>query len=64
MSANSTLVAPLQVQKEIFDEEKNIELLRKAILDKSKPLKVAHTRLEGRSHRRAVELCKDDAYNA
>ncbi|XP_034239549.1 tektin-3-like isoform X2 [Thrips palmi] len=53
-----------KVQKEIFDEEKNIEMLRKAILDKSKPLKVAHTRLEGRSHRRAVELCKDDAYNA
>ncbi|KAE8740082.1 hypothetical protein FOCC_FOCC014407 [Frankliniella occidentalis] len=53
-----------KVQKEIFDEEKNIELLRKAIIDKSKPLKVAHTRLEGRSHRRAVELCKDDAYNS
>lgn len=47
------------MQQEIFDVEKNIELLRKAIMDKSNPMKVAHTRLEARSHRREVELCRD-----
>ncbi|KAK7792343.1 hypothetical protein R5R35_013827 [Gryllus longicercus] len=48
-----------RVQQEIFDVEKNIELLRKAIQDKSNPLKVAQTRLETRAHRRDVELCRD-----
>lgn len=50
-----------QVQQEIFDMEKYIELLRKAILDKSAPMKVAHTRLEARTHRKNVELCRDMA---
>jgi tektin-3 len=50
-----------QIQQEIFDVEKNMELLRKAIVDKSNPLKVAHTRLEARTHRRDIELCRDDA---
>jgi hypothetical protein len=50
-----------QIQQEIFDVEKNMELLRKAIIDKSNPMKVAHTRLEARSHRRDIELCKDGA---
>lgn len=47
-----------QVQQEIFDMEKHIALLRKAIDDKSNPLKVAQTRLEARSHRPGLELCK------
>ncbi|KAG8247232.1 tektin-3-like [Homalodisca vitripennis] len=51
-----------KVQQEIFDVEKSIELLRKAIMDKSNPLKVAQTRLEARSHRRDVELCRDGAH--
>ncbi|KAL1128885.1 hypothetical protein AAG570_013419 [Ranatra chinensis] len=50
-----------KIQQEIFDVEKSIELLRKAIMDKSNPLKVAHSRLEARSHRRDIELCKDTA---
>ncbi|XP_037920428.1 tektin-3-like isoform X1 [Hermetia illucens] len=50
-----------QVQQEIFDMEKHIALLRKAIDDKSNPLKVAQTRLEARSHRPGLELCKDFA---
>ena len=50
-----------QIQQEIFDVEKNMELLRKAIMDKSNPLKVAHTRLEARAHRRDIELCRDGA---
>ncbi|RZF48215.1 hypothetical protein LSTR_LSTR006182 [Laodelphax striatellus] len=52
-----------KVQQEIFDVEKSIELLRKAIMDKSNPMKVAHTRLEARTHRRDVELCRDNAQN-
>lgn len=50
-----------KVQQEIFDIEKNIELLKKGIMDKSNPMKVAHTRLEARTHRKNVELCRDIA---
>ncbi|XP_031346134.1 tektin-3-like isoform X1 [Photinus pyralis] len=50
-----------KVQQEIFEIEKYIELLRKAIQDKSAPMKVAHTRLETRTHRKDVELCRDMA---
>ncbi|KAK9502781.1 hypothetical protein O3M35_011487 [Rhynocoris fuscipes] len=50
-----------RVQQEIFNIEKNMELLRKAIMDKSNPMKVAQTRLEARAHRKAIELCKDEA---
>lgn len=49
----------LQVLQEIFDMEKNIELLKKAIQDKEQPMQVAHTRLETRVHRPNVELCRD-----
>ncbi|XP_014207227.1 tektin-3-like [Copidosoma floridanum] len=51
-----------KVQQEVYDVEKNIELLRKAIADKSYALKVAHTRLEARTHRPDFELCRDNAY--
>lgn len=47
-----------KTQQEIFDIERNIDLLRKAIQDKSNPLKVAQTRLEARSHRAGIEQCK------
>lgn len=30
-------------------------------MDKSNPMKVAHTRLEARTHRKEVELCRDMA---
>ncbi|XP_055915240.1 tektin-3 isoform X2 [Eupeodes corollae] len=50
-----------KVQQELFDLEKHIALLQKAIQDKSHPLKVAQTRLEARTHREGVELCKDFA---
>lgn len=52
-----------KIQQEIFDVEKNIELLRKAIMDKSNPMKVAHTRLEARTHRRNIENCRDFVQN-
>ncbi|XP_058803869.1 tektin-3-like isoform X2 [Phymastichus coffea] len=51
-----------KVQQEIYDVERNLELLRKAIADKSYALKVAHTRLEARTHRPDIELCRDNAY--
>lgn len=47
-----------KVQQELFDMEKHLFLLQKAIQDKSNPLKVAQTRLEARSHREGMELCK------
>lgn len=39
--------------------EKNIENLKKAIRDKENPMKVAQTRLENRTYRPGVELCRD-----
>lgn len=47
-----------KTQQEIFDIERNIDLLRRAIQQKSEPLKVAQTRLEARGHRAGVEQCK------
>lgn len=41
------------------DLERHIDMLKKAILDKSSPLKVVQTRLEGRTHRPEMELCRD-----
>ncbi|XP_023014819.1 tektin-3 [Leptinotarsa decemlineata] len=62
LEAKSKLQMYLQkIQQELFTLEKNIELLKKAILDKSDPMKVAHTRLEARTHRKEVELCRDSA---
>lgn len=51
-----------KTQQEIFDVEKHIDLIRKAINDKSNPLKVAQTRLEARAHRPDLELCRDNAH--
>ena len=43
----------------IFDMQKNIELIRKALADKEAPLKVAQTRLEERTRRPNIEACHD-----
>ncbi|KOC64343.1 Tektin-3, partial [Habropoda laboriosa] len=60
LEAKNKLQQHLQkVQQEIFDIEKNLELMRKAIADKSHVMKVAHTRLEARMHRPDIELCRD-----
>ncbi|KAM9321517.1 tektin-1 [Gastrophryne carolinensis] len=48
-----------KVMDEITSQEKNIESLKKAIADKEGPIKVAQTRLETRTHRPNVELCRD-----
>lgn len=47
-----------KTQQEIFDIERNIDLIRKAIQCKANPLKVAQTRLEARGHRAGIEQCK------
>jgi len=58
--ARDKLQAHLQrVMQEIMDMDRNIELLRKAIRDKEAYMKVAQTRLEERTKRLNVELCKD-----
>ncbi|PIO02537.1 hypothetical protein AB205_0162410 [Aquarana catesbeiana] len=48
-----------KVMDEITSQEKNIENLKKAIADKEGPIKVAQTRLETRTLRPNVELCRD-----
>ncbi|XP_067394085.1 tektin-1 isoform X3 [Emydura macquarii macquarii] len=48
-----------KVMDEITSQEKNIAVLKKAIVDKEGPAKVAQTRLETRTHRPNVELCRD-----
>ncbi len=52
-----------KTQQEIYDQEKHISGLKKAIRDKEAPLKVSQTRLEARSHRPDVELCRDPVYH-
>ncbi|KAL4713109.1 hypothetical protein ACJJTC_004495 [Scirpophaga incertulas] len=52
-----------KVQQEIFDIEKTLELLNKAVEDKLRPLKVAHTRLQARTNRPHLEKCRDEAQN-
>ncbi|CAL1531645.1 unnamed protein product [Lymnaea stagnalis] len=49
--------------QEIYDMEKNIELLKKSIQDKEAPMQVAQTRLDTRLRRPNVELCRDAAHN-
>ncbi|KAK3748289.1 hypothetical protein RRG08_039541 [Elysia crispata] len=49
--------------QEIYDMEKNIELLKKAIQEKERAMQVAQTRLDTRLRRPNVELCRDAAHN-
>lgn len=44
---------------EIAQMEKNIAMLKQAIRDKEAPMKVAQTRLDNRTYRPNVELCRD-----
>ncbi|XP_071963110.1 tektin-4-like [Antedon mediterranea] len=48
--------------EEIAKMEKNIADLQKAIKDKEAPMKVAQTRLDHRTYRPNVELCRDPAH--
>ncbi|XP_006635248.2 tektin-3 [Lepisosteus oculatus] len=49
--------------QEIFQTEMLIETLKKSIRDKESPLKVAQTRLEERTRRPNVELCRDNPHH-
>ncbi|XP_026882012.2 tektin-3 [Electrophorus electricus] len=49
--------------QEIFQTEMLIEALKKALRDKENPLKVAQTRLEERTRRPNIELCRDNPYH-
>ncbi len=50
-----------QTVEEIASMEQNIRDLEKAIKDKEAPMKVAQTRLDHRTYRPNVELCRDPA---
>ena len=50
-----------QTLQEIFQTEDTIMLLERSIMAKECPLKVAQTRLECRTRRPNVELCRDPA---
>ncbi|XP_063208471.1 tektin-3-like [Chroicocephalus ridibundus] len=47
--------------QEIFQTERNTEAIQKAIRDQGPPLKVAQTRLDERTRRPNMELCRDTA---
>ncbi|KAL0983778.1 hypothetical protein UPYG_G00132690 [Umbra pygmaea] len=49
--------------QEIFQTETLIESLKKALRDKENPLKVAQTRLDERTRRPNVELCRDNPHH-
>lgn len=51
----------IQTLQEIFQTEMTIESIKKAIKDKSAFLKVAQTRLDERTRRPNIELCRDTA---
>lgn len=53
------LYFPFQTLQEIFQTENTIMLLERAIMAKECPLKVAQTRLEARTRRPNMELCRD-----
>ncbi|XP_077359594.1 tektin-3 [Festucalex cinctus] len=62
--ARNSLQAHLaKTLQEIFQTEMLIESLKKALRDKESPLKVAQTRLEERTRRPNVELCRDNPHH-
>ncbi|XP_058477381.1 tektin-3 [Solea solea] len=50
--------------QEMYQTEMLIESLRKALKDKEYPLKVAQTRLEERTRRPNIELCRDNPHHS
>ncbi|XP_076615402.1 tektin-3 [Chaetodon auriga] len=62
--AKNTLQTHLaKTLQEIFQTEMLIESLKKALRDKECPLKVAQTRLEERTRRPNIELCRDNPHH-
>merc|ERR1711936_300656 len=52
-----------KTMQEIYDQEKHIQRLKKGIRDKTAPLQVAQSRLEARTHRPDMELCRDPPHH-
>lgn len=50
-----------QTEEEIAETEEEIRRLENAIRAKINPMKLAQTRLENRTYRPNVELCRDNA---
>lgn len=48
-----------QTEREIEDVKTEVENLKVALAEKVPPMMVAHTRLENRTYRPNVELCRD-----
>ncbi|CAG0893875.1 unnamed protein product [Darwinula stevensoni] len=61
--AKNRLQNHLSKATELYDVGKHIDMLKRSIHDKMAPLKLAQTRLETRTHRPEIELCKDPAHN-
>ncbi|XP_071954608.1 tektin-3-like [Antedon mediterranea] len=60
MDARNTIQSHLtRVLQEMDEMQNNIHVLRKSIKDKEAPLQVAQTRLDSRTRRPNVELCRD-----
>ena len=53
----------MQVLQEIFDMDKNIELLKKSIQEKEAAMMVSQTRLETRTRRPNMEACRDQPHH-
>lgn len=49
----------LQVKEEIRLMKENIDHLQHAIDEKQRPMQVAHTRLDTRTYRPNIEMCRD-----
>lgn len=50
----------LQMEAEIAEMESDIRELDADLQAKTAPLKLAHTRLENRTHRPGMDLCRDE----
>jgi len=50
-----------QTNNEIRETDRSIQLVQRSIIEKEESLKVAQTRLDERTRRRCVELCRDAA---
>ncbi|XP_002732125.2 tektin-3-like [Saccoglossus kowalevskii] len=60
LDARNNIQAHLaKVLQEINEMENNISMMRKALQDKNAPLQVAQSRLDSRTRRPNVELCRD-----
>ena len=55
----SKLLVALQTEEEIEELENDIRGIEEAIRAKTNPMKLAQTRLENRTYRPNVELCRD-----